>query len=106
MDNFVDPNEKFRKLVESIENMPVSERQRFKQALVARTPSKIGRPSKMPVAWQGLVVAFGGVGKLAEALGVYPATLYHWTKQTKAPNEESVRKVRALSAVMGITSPL
>lgn len=64
----------------------------------------MSRRTTLPAPWLPLVAAAGGVGALAEALGVAPATLRSWGAGT-VPGRHTRAAVSAWARRRGLEGP-
>lgn len=64
------------------------------------------RGTSFPEAWRPLAEAYGGVGGLAEEVGVSPGTLYRWAVNGDPVPPSRAKLVGLLAAVKGVKNPL
>jgi hypothetical protein len=65
----------------------------------------VSRPTSAPAPWLPLIERAGGVGKLAEALGVELRTLQHWLAGDREPGKFARGAVEKWAQRRGLASP-
>lgn len=63
------------------------------------------RPTTLPSPWREAAERAGGVGALAEALGVGRMTLWHWASGTREPRPIASNAVNAWFRRRGLPEP-
>lgn len=66
----------------------------------------MARETTLPAKWDRLAEAYGGVGKLADQIGVSTSTLFRLARGEITATFDHRKRVIALSAVMKLQSPL
>jgi hypothetical protein len=65
----------------------------------------MSRPTSLRGAWAKLAEAYGGVGKLAAALGVSKGTIWRWGTGGTIPST-SAMAITAVAEIKGVQSPV
>jgi hypothetical protein len=67
---------------------------------------KTGRPTVLTGDWEALVEAAGGVGDLADELGVHRVTIRRWAKGELPVSRSVELAIRSVAGRLGVRSPV